>query len=172
MKLFKKGGIVDDSFLISIFVFIFVFTLVFCFYFWISFDNNIQNMDVGDADSKLAIHNMGNWFLFLDKLLPFIFVVLWFSVILSSLLVNPEHPAFFLVSLVSIFIYTIVAIILVDFGKQLFSNEIIVSVSSQLSNSMFFANNLHFISFFVMLISSVWFFSKGNREANQRGVIR
>jgi hypothetical protein len=88
-------------------------------------------------------------------------VVLWFSAILGSLLVNPEHPAFFLVSLFLIFILTCIAIMFVDFGQQLFSNEIISSVSQQLSNSMFFVNHLHYISFFVMLLSSVWFFSKG-----------
>lgn len=163
----KRGNIVLDIFLSVMVIFILITGLVFGFYIWIQFNDKLQTLPVDDPDAMTAINNMGNWFLFLDRLVPFIFIVLWIGAILSSLLVNPEHPMFFIVSLIMIFILTIVSIIFVDFGQRLFSNAIIVSVSSQLTNSMFFINNMHFISFFVMIISSVWFYSKGNSGYQQ-----
>lgn len=157
----KRGNINFDIFLVIIILFAFIITMVFSYYVWIQINNKFQNMDNIDADVKAIINDFGKWFLFLDKIVPFLFIALWFCVFLSSLLVNPEHPAFFIVNLIVIFFFTIVVIIFVDFGQRLFSNVLLVAVSSQLSNSMFFINNLHFISFFVMLFSSVWFYVRG-----------
>jgi hypothetical protein len=155
-----RAGIAVDIFIGLVFVFFAIFVLVISYTVWVNWDAQIQVIDVGDANVKAIISSMGDWFFLLDKAIPFVFLVLWGGAIMSSLLVRPDHPFFFIVSLVLLSILTIGSFVFVDWGTTLFENPVLLATSSALSNSMFFVNNFHWISFFVMFASTVWFYIK------------
>lgn len=159
----KRGNIVYDVFLIMLVILAFILTLVFSYFIWNQFNNGIQSLpeSVATTQIKDIISGFGDWFLFLDKMLPFGFVAMWIGVILLSIRTDPDHPAYFLVALVILAIFTIISFILVDVGTQFTDSELLLSTSQSLGNSYFFIHNLHFISFFVMLGSAIWFWSKG-----------
>lgn len=168
----KRAGIVQDVFIAIIILFVFMAGLIFSYKIWLGFDEKIQDLDVGSASTKALISEIGgNWFKFLDKVLPFIFFVLWGSVILLSVLTNPDHPLFFFGAIGLTALLTFISFILVDVGTAIFDSPLLLSVSEVLGNTYFFLHNLHFISFFVMLGSAVFFWTKGNLGF-ERGVQR
>lgn len=160
----KKGGILDDIWIVLVIFFAGILIFLFTFNIWLKFNDNIQALpdSVADADTKQNVNNLTNLFLFLDKIQPFLFLALWLLVIMSSIFVNPDHPFFFLVSIGVCFIYTIIIMIIVDFGSAIWDNPLLARATAELGNSSFFIHNLHIIGFFIMIGSLVWFYVKGN----------
>lgn len=166
----KKGGILDDLWIVLITIFFTgMLILVFAFAIWLSFNDKIQALPdtVASAETKADINSLTNLFLFIDKIQPFLFMALWIMVIISSLYVNPDHPVFFFISLGLCFAYTIIIMAIVDFGVAIWDNPLLLRASQELGNSSFFIHNFHLISFFVMIATLVWFYVKGNLGYNQ-----
>lgn len=162
----KKGGINFDMFIGILIIFFAIFTTFISYTIWINWNSQVQALDVGDATVKAQINEMGQWFFLIDKAIPFIFIALWAIVIMSSLTVKPEHPFFFLISLIVLGLLTITSFIIVDFGTTLFEHPFLQDAQQALTMSVFFTNNLHWISFLVMFASTVWFYSKDNFGLN------
>lgn len=166
MSLFsnKKGGILDDFWIVLIIFFAGLLVFLFSFNVWLNFNDKVQALpsSLADSDTKSNVNSLTNLFLFIDKIQPFLFLALWGLVIMSSILVNPDHPFFFLISLGICFIYTVVLMIIVDFGVVIWDSPLFIRASSELGNSTFFMHNLHIIGFFIMVGSLIWFYVKGN----------
>lgn len=168
----KKGNIVFDIFLVMIIIVIFVFSITISFKIWTEFNSKIQALpeSVASTQIKDTIGGFGDWFLFLDKILPFGFIAMWIGVILLSIRTNPDHPAFFLIALIILLLFTAISFIIVDVGTNFTDNTLLISISEQLGNTYFFIHNLHLISFFVMLASATWFWGKGALQTDEIGI--
>ncbi len=165
----KKGQAVDIMFVV-VFFFVFMLFSSMAYFFWANFNAEIQALpeDVIDNGTKEKINKMTNTWFFLDNIIPFFFIGLWGLVFLSSLTLNPEHPAFFIFAIITLTLTTFVAIIFVDVGTTLFNNPTLKAFTDQLNNINFFMKNYHYISFVMGLISTVFFFSR--RTDINRGV--
>lgn len=160
-------GHIEDILVAVIVIFGLMITLVLGYTVWENFNDTIQNMDNIGAEEKAVFDNMSRWFLFVDYMIPFIMVILWLAVIISSIKVEPEHPFFFVVSLVLVILYSFFIFMLVDFGTAFIENDVFTNYIDNLSNTWFFIHNLHYISFVIMIITTAWFYSKGYFQQNE-----
>lgn len=164
----KKGGIVSDYFLIVLVFVTLLLGLAFGYNIWVGINAKIQTMDI-DTNAKAQINEFDDLFLFIDKIIPFLFFALWIVVIMASIFVNPDNQFYFLISLILTAVYTLIIIFMVDILSAIFEDTNLITTTQNLTNSWFFAHNLHWISFLIMLFSSVWFYSKGNLFVNTGG---
>lgn len=158
----SKSGVLVDNWFVVVFIFTFIVNLALVSVIWYHIDAEVQNLpsDVADDVVKQRISDMGDIFLFLDKLVPLVFVLLWGLAIWFSIRTAPTHPLGFFFSLFALAFYTLISIVLVDFSGLFFDNSVFLPIIDQLSNSLFFAFKLHYISFFIMVVSLVIFYSK------------
>lgn len=167
----KKGGILFDNWAVIIFLFVFILFLAFTTVIGYHINQEIQGLDSDIADSvtKQRVADIFKIFSFIDRLIPLIFILFWTLTIFFSSTLSPTHPVFFVLSFITLLVLSLVSIFLVDFYTIFFANSIFDVVNDMLSNSFFFAGKFHYISFFIMLISLVIFYSR-NKMSKEVGV--
>ena len=171
--MFNKRGNLQDVFFSVVWIFFFIVFLglmSIIAYHLMDAVNDLPDDIMVDDDSLTQITRISKIFRFVDKLVPLLFVLLWAISIFLSLRVIPDHPAFYFFSFVFLLVFTLVSIIFVDFSSLFFSNSVFDPIRNDLSNSLFFANNLHYISFFVMLISLIIFYSRNKAVGGDVGI--
>ena len=172
MVLKNKRGVIEDLKFVFITLFTFILVFMIAFVSWNEYVDAINDIgeDIISNDTKSDIADMGRVFTFMDTLIPFLFLSLWGSVIFFSISTVPEHPFFFIISFGSLLLVTLLMVVLTDVGIQYADNAIFDTIEDSVSNSLFFINNFHYISFGVMLITLVLFYSR-NKQALNRGVV-
>ena len=140
---------------------------------WYYINTAVQALPDETADSlvKQRVDNLGNIFRFMDRLVPLIFIGLWAVVLFLSIRFEPSHPIFYIIGLLSLIFFSVIAVVLVDFGTLFFSNSVFDVVKDILSNSLFFVYNMHYISFIIGIISLIIFYSRVNiSKVNEAGI--
>lgn len=167
----KKGGILFDNWAVIIFLFVFILFLAFTSLIWYHLNAEIQAMpvDIIDSVTKQRVNDMGKIFSFIDRMIPFIFMLFWLLTLFFSSTLSPTHPIFFVLSFITLLVLSLVSIFLVDFYEIFFSNSVFNVVNEGLSNSLFFAGKFHLISFFIMIFSLVIFYSR-NKMSKEVGI--
>lgn len=151
--------------------FVFVLFFGFSFVIWENYVDQIAalpNTTVSDR-VETQIDDLSVVFNFMDSIVPFFFLALWGSVIFFAIRETPDHPFFYIISMASLLILTLFSIMLTDLGTLIFDQSIFTPIIDNISNSLFFVNNYHYISFGVMLISLTIYYSR-NKAALERGI--
>ena len=168
-SLFKsKKGDLNDTFFTLLVFFVFILMTALAYTGWIFVDDAFQSLDdsIVEPHVKVQLSNLGNIFFTLDGFVPFFLIALWIGTIVNSITVRPDHPSFFIFSMIVLFFFTIVIVIFADFGIEMFDNTIVGDFIGDLKSINFIMHKFHFIGFFMMLMSNVIFFSRIKREAS------
>ncbi len=174
MKLFNnsKKGVIFDVWGVIVFLCVFItfLSLVSVIAYFVNVEIQALPGDVADDVTKQRVENIVGIFAFIDRLIPFIFVLLWAVTLVSSFKVSPTHPLFFVLSFVALLVLSVVSVFLTDFFSVFFAESIFNVVIDGLSNSLFFASKFHLISFFILIFSLVIFYNR-NKLSKDVGVI-
>lgn len=164
--IFKKNkkGLVSDILFIMIVMFLFAFSTILAIQIWLQFDNTIQGVSNTAIDpwAKDKITGMTNKILFMDKAFIYLYIALWILLIISSLRLDVEHPVFFGIFLMFVFLLTGVSMIFVNVYDAMAQQTVLSAGVSQAPAINFFMSYYHVITFIISLLSGVIFYSRSS----------